>query len=419
MVRTDEFPLPPSPFIRAALKTTVERIALELNKPQPRAPEWSEFEWRVAMAVAVMHGVSGLLAGRLQWHGPESWQTFLAEQLHQGQLRQQRTRELLDVIDVAAVQAQLPLMALKGSALLNLGLYAPGERPMSDIDLLCRVSDFEATEQLIEATGYEAGAAIWKHREYAPTGIGKERAFGEHIRNPIKIELHDHIAERLPLRETAITEQLFPREAQAGLNAYPSLTALMRHLLLHAAGNVCMQGIRLIHLHDIAALAGRLHAEDWNELLQPGDRWMGPPLAFTDHCFPGRIPQKQLGLALQQCAPLLRRASVRYRLDKHSISRWSMPRLPGLEWSDSMAEAGRCIATRFYPGRQALAQDKESALRQIQLTTTGWAQTPRWQKAFRVLAGRASHPMTLYSLQRALGYRPDSPAHIAPMRAAL
>ncbi len=419
MVRTDEFPLPPHPFIRKALKTTTERIALELNTPQTQAPDWTEFEWRVAMAVAVMHGVSGLLAGRLHWRGPELWQAFLTEQVQQGQLRQQRTRQLLDQLDVAAVQAQLPLMALKGSALLNLGLYAPGERPMSDIDLLCREPDFEATGRLIEAIGYEAGLTIWKHREYTPVGIGADRAFGEHGRNPIKIELHNRIAERLPVREIAITERLFPHKAQPGLNPYPSLAALMRHLLLHAAGNVCSQSIRLIHLHDIAALAVRLHAEDWDELLQPAAWWMGPPLLFADRCFPGRIAADSLKRVAQLGPLLLRRASARYRLAENSISRWGVPIFPGLEWSLSTVEAGNCLATRLYPGRKAAALGKQIAFSQLPLTSTGWAQTPRWKKALAMLAGGAPRAITLYSIQRALSYRPDSSPHIASIRATL
>ena len=427
MVRTDEFPLPPAPFIRAALKLTTERLASELAAPQApsQAPAWSEFEWRVAMAVAVMHGVSGLLAGRLRWTGPEAWQAFLAEQLQQGRLRQQRTRQLLADIDIAAVQAQLPLLGLKGSALLNLRLYAPGERPMSDVDLLCRGPDFEAAGRLIESLGYEAGATMWKHREYVPAGIGPDRAFGEHSSNPVKIELHGRILERLPMREAEITAQLFPPDAQPGLNPYPSLAALMRHLLLHAAGNVCAQGIRLIHLHDIAALADRMRADDWDELLRPAASWwMLPPLAFADRCFPGRVSQAALARAAQACPAHLRRASARYRLAEHSLSRLSIPMFPGLMWAHSPGEACAWVLSRLYPGRKAAALSKQIALSQHALTTTGWAQTSRWEKGLLVLAGSAPRATTLYSIQRALSYRGDGAAskassNIASMRAAL
>jgi len=421
VVRTDEFPLPPMRFIRAALRRTTERIARELDVPQEQAPDWSDFEWRVAMAVAAMHGVSALLANRLRWQGSEVWQAFLSEQLQQGLLRQARTRQLLAEIDTAARQAQLPLLALKGSALLKLDLYAPGERPQSDIDLLCREQDFEAAGRLIQPLGYEAGLMSWKHLEYLPAGIGKERAFGEHIGNPVKIELHSRIIERLPLREVAITDQLFPQAASAGLNPYPSLAALMRHLLLHAAGNMCPQGIRLIHLHDIAALATRMQGSDWEELLQPAAGWMLPPLVMVDRYFPGRIPAQHLARTASCCSPHLRWASRHYRIAEHSLSRLNIPRFPCVEWSSSLAEACACAALRIYPGRKAAALNATLALSTHALAATGWAELPRWKKALRVLAGNAPRVATMYSIQRAMSYRPgtSSPANSASMRAAV
>ena len=263
----DGTPMPPLPALREDLRTTTERIARELASPAAEAPAWSDLQWRVAMAAAVMHGVSGLLAGRLRWRGPEAWSTFLEQQRAQGILRQRRTQVLLD-----------------------LDLYAPGERPMSDVDLLCSAQDFEAADRLIGTLGYVPGSTNWRHVQYLPAGTGEERAFGEHIANPVKIELHGRVLERLPVRDVDITAQVFPGPARAGLNPYPSLAALMRHLVLHAAGNVCNQSVRLIHLHDIAALARRLTREDWDALVDAGDGrtmawWALPPLSLVDELY--------------------------------------------------------------------------------------------------------------------------------------
>ena len=41
----------------------------------------------------------------------------------------------------------------------------------------------------------------------------------------------------------------------------------MRHLLLHAAGNMRAHALRLVQLHDIALLAPRLDAAAWERLL--------------------------------------------------------------------------------------------------------------------------------------------------------
>src|ERR1700733_7579504 len=54
--------LPPSKILQAMLRKITERFARELADPAPLAPEWSEFEWIVARAVAAMHGISPLLS---------------------------------------------------------------------------------------------------------------------------------------------------------------------------------------------------------------------------------------------------------------------------------------------------------------------------------------------------------------------
>lgn len=421
---TDEIPMPPLPIVQNALRVTTERLAAELAAPGAEAPDWTPFEWRAAMAVAAMHGISALLAGRLRWHGPASWTSFLAEQKEQGLLRQQRTQQLLAGIDAAARQAQIPLLALKGSALLDLALYSPGERPMSDIDLLSREQDLAASGRLIQALGYEEGMTMWKHIEYQPIGTAKDRAFGEHIGNPIKIELHGRIMERLPLRNVAITAQVFPPSAHPGLNPYPSLAALMRHLLLHAAGNMCFQSMRLIHLHDIAALAGRLQTSDWDELMQPGEDgqkpwWILPPLALVDRYFAGRIPAQLLSHAALRCPPLLRWVSKRHRIVDISLSKLSIPMLPGVAWSRSTTEAFAWALNRLYPGRQTVAAYKKAALGEHIPTVTGWAQLSRWQKGLRILTRSSPRPQTMYSVQRALSYRPASSPYKASSKAAL
>ncbi len=413
-----ELAMPRSAQLQAMLRTTTERLAQELASPEAQAPAWTALQWRVAMAAAVMHGASALLAGRLRWHGPPAWQAFLDGQQLQGRLRQARTQDLLRAIDAAARRAQLPLVALKGSALLDLALHAPGERPMSDIDLLCAPPHFEAAGRLVEGLGYRAGAAHRRHREYQPLDSAAGRVFGEHIDNPVKIELHGHIAERLPLREVDITAQIFPTTARPGLNPYPSLPALMQHLLLHAAGNLCARGLRLIQLHDIALLADRLNNEDWDGA---DAGWALPPLALVERYFPGRVPAAVLGRAAARCPPVLRWAARRWRLADVSLSHLGTPMLPGIEWSASAGEAFAWARTRLHPGRDAIAATRQAALAQHALAGAAWARQARWRKLLRVLAGRAPRSATVYSVQAALDYRPApaSSAYSASTRAAV
>ncbi|MDA8131978.1 MAG: nucleotidyltransferase family protein [Elusimicrobia bacterium] len=54
----------------------------------------------------------------------------------------------------AAAKAGVEVAALKGAALLELGLYQPGERGMTDADVLVRPADLEAFEGALRELGY-------------------------------------------------------------------------------------------------------------------------------------------------------------------------------------------------------------------------------------------------------------------------
>lgn len=407
-----EIELPSAPALQAALKSTTDRLAAELASPVPVAPTWNDFEWRAAMAVSVMHGISSLLAGRLAWTGPAHWQAFLAEQAEQGRRREARVRALLARLHHSAAAAGLPLLGLKGSALLRLDVYAPGERPMSDVDLLAHPRDMDAVDRLITATGYAAGIGKRRHIAYEPLRQRADRAFGEHEDNPIKIELHGAVGEPLPVREIDITTGLASRDAQPGLNSYGSPAALMRHLLLHTAGNLCNRSVRLIQLHDIAALGARLNKADWAEALAPASDgraawWAVPPLALAQRLFPGRLPPAAAA-ALAACPPWLRRASAGYQLADVSLSRLGIPLLPGLEWSRGPADALGLAWLRLHPQEQAITA--QIVPRQHSLAGSAWTRQPHWRKALSFLLGTPPRAQTLYSVHRALAYRPASSA---------
>lgn len=407
-----EIELPKAAVLQAALRSTTRCLAAELANPTHCAPGWDDFEWRAAMAVAVMHGVSALLAGRLRWAGPPHWQAFLGEQAEQGRRREQRVRALLARLDHAARDAGLPLLAMKGSALLQLDVYAPGERPMSDVDLLAHPAGVDATDRLILAAGYEVGSIKHRHIAYEPLQQPGDRAFGEHEDNPIKIELHAAVREPLPAHEVDITAGLLASTAPPGLNPYASPALLMRHLLMHAAGNLCGRSVRLIQLHDIAMLAARLNAADWDEALAPASDgraawWAVPPLALAQRLFPGRLPPTAAA-ALAACPPWLRRASAGWQLTDVSLSRLDIPLLPGLEWSRGPGDVLGLAWQRLHPQEQAVTA--QLLQRQHSLADSAWTRLPHWRKGLSFLFGTPPRAQTLYSLHRALAYQPASPA---------
>ncbi|MHB8816938.1 MAG: nucleotidyltransferase family protein, partial [Steroidobacteraceae bacterium] len=220
------------------LRKITERFAWELADPAPLAPDWSEFEWIVARAVAAMHGVSPLLSRTLRWHGPVGWAEFLEEQRAHTTRRHARIADLLQRLARGARENGVAAVALKGASLHAMGLYAAGDRPMADIDVLVRPRDVRSAGRLLTSMGFRQTRESWKEREFTPVDDHIPGEFGENADNSVKIELHDRICERLPWRITDMSERIFPPHPQPGLQGYPSKASMMIHLLLHAAGSM-------------------------------------------------------------------------------------------------------------------------------------------------------------------------------------
>jgi hypothetical protein len=404
--------VPPFKILATTLRKTTERLARELAEPSPSAPSWTDLEWAVARSVAAMQGISVLFANNLRWPGPPSWQAFLAEQRAQSLQRDTRIGALLESIDKATHHAQIGCVALKGAALRTLDLYRPSERPMADVDLLVRAADLPALRTAIGRLGYVEAFTTRRHSVYEP---GDRRAvdgfggsgFGEHNDNPLKIEVHTRVAEALPVRPVDITLSLWPEEPQPGLNWYADLAALMRHLLLHAAGNIRAHALRLIQLYDIAALAARFGGDDWRGLIaepRNGERlwWAFPPLALVARYWPSRIPAEVIEELRAACPRMLRFATERQTLTDVSWSNLRIHAFPGIAWSRSLGEAARFMRDRALPGRDALAGLQLALRAQPQLGQVPWYGLSHGNRILRWLFSRPPRVQTMTSVVAAL-----------------
>ena len=230
---------------------------------------------------------------------------------------------------------------------------------------------------------------------------------GEHVDNPITVEVHVRIAESLPVIETDITPYLFPRSAHRGLNPYPSPAALMMHLLLHAAGNMRARALRLIQLHDIALLARRFGPADWEELLalRPGGRglwWALPPLMLVRHYYPASVPSAPFARLRQECPWLLERLASHQRLTDVSWSNIRIPAFPGLEWSRTLGEALAFMNSRIRPSRAALAELREAAAHIPDGSTVPWYGVSHGRRILRWVFSRPPRVQTLLNVRAAL-----------------
>ena len=393
--------MPPIAAVQAALYRITESLAAGLDDPDAEPPAWSELEWRLAPAAAAMHGISALLAGVPRWQGPPHWVSFLADQRRHTQLRQQRIEELLATIDERSRSAGIAIVALKGAALLMAGVYAAGERPMADLDLLVRPADGETAVAVLLALSYRDAGTTWKHQGFEPPNAERRALLGEHADNPIKVDLHHRISERLPLTPTDLTDIVFPPHAQPGLNGASRAAALLVHVLAHAAGAMTCRGLRLIQLCDISRLARHMSAADWEELVRLHGRnrrlwWAAAPLALAARYFPDTVEVDVLAHLERGCPWLLRQAVRRRRLADFSYSHLYIDPIPGLIWARSPGQALRYVGSRVFPSREQRTQ-MEVASKAGPLSAE-----PRWQRqsqARRIVQWLSSRPTRTESLQ--------------------
>jgi hypothetical protein len=397
----------PSPAkLQPSLCTVTEKLAQELASPTQIAPDWSDYEWTIARAVAAMHGISPLLSRSLQWQGPGRWTAFLDEQRTHTRTRYGRIQELLLSIDRKARERGIAATALKGAALHQLGLYEAGDRPMADVDLLVRPADVDRTAALLASLGFRQSGQTWKERIFTPVDDSASAEFGEHAANSLKIELHERVCEKLPLYLTDISESIFPSRPTPGLNGYPSNASLMRHLLLHAAGSMAFQGLRILQLHDIALLAGLMSDADWNEISGSGPTparmwWAYPPLEMTLRYYQAAVPKHVIAALKNDCRFVLRALGAKKSLVDVSYSCLWVKAFPGIEWSQSIGELLGFAASRVRPNALHLAHRKRTATSESWARQDEWSRMSQGRRMLRWLTSRQTRPVTMHTIAAA------------------
>jgi hypothetical protein len=403
--------VPPPRVLQLMLRKITETLARELVEPSESAPDWSEFEWIAARAVAAMHGISPLLSKSLLWNGPPGWLRFLREQRLHTENRYRRLDALLRRIDAEAAEAEIPVLPLKGVALHALGIYQCGERPMADIDLLVRPIDAERIVKVLESFGFRQTSEGFKERVFTPLHERAPDNLGEHSSNDLKIELHERICERLPWSITDRTADIFPEYPRAGFNAYPSKAALMLHLLLHAAGSMPAKALRLLQLHDIALLSSQMTAADWKLILanRTAERklwWAFPPLKLASRYYSTWIPDDVLTALANECPMFLRTVASRRSLYDVSYSYLWVDAFPGIEWSQSVPKAIEYAANRLRPSANMLVLREQLAKSEAWMHQDEWSQLTQGRRVLRWLSSRPTRPVTMHAVVAALDQAP-------------
>jgi Uncharacterised nucleotidyltransferase len=399
--------LPPAKHLQTILRKITETLARSLADSNEPTPDWSEFEWVAAQAVAAMHGISPLLSHSLRWRAPEAWNEFLRRQRLHTANRHAQINQFLHGIGERTTQAQIPVLALKGAALHAIGLYAAGDRPMADVDLLVQDRHAKQMAAVLEAGGFRQSSASWKERVFTPVNGHVPSGFGEHSNNDLKVELHVRICERLPWRITDETGHIFPSNPRPGLNDYASKASLMLHLLLHAAGAMPTKSLRCLQLHDIALLAGLMEESDWEQLLsfssaQQNMWWAFPSLKLVSRYYPAKIPARVLTALAKLCPLLLRTVTSRKALYDVSYSYPWVDAFPGIEWSQSFSETIAYAANRLRPSENMLASRAQLVKSQAWAKQGDWARMSQSRRMLRWLRSRPTRPVTMHAVVAAV-----------------
>jgi hypothetical protein len=218
--------------------------------------------------------------------------------------------------------------------------------------------------------------------------------------------LHERICEKLPWRLTDVSQFVFPVLPSPGLNSYPSNGALMRHLLLHAAGSMAFQCLRLLQLHDMALLAMRMSDSDWNEITGSSPTmpawWVFPPLALLSRYYELRVPERVLAAASDNCTYFLRMLAKRRPLTDVSYSYPWVKAFPGIEWSQSIRELLEYASSRVRPGSAHMAQREYVAKTQTWAKHGQWAQLSQRRRILKWIGSRPARPVTMFAVTAAL-----------------
>ncbi len=393
--------------LEATLRKITEGLAEELACPTRCAPDWSDLDWTVARAVAAMHGVSSVLSRTLQWQGPVGWMQFLTEQRDHTSRRHARIATMLELIDQRMREAGIAATALKGVALHTLGIYAAGDRPMADIDLLVRPSDAEKAVRVIESLSFHQVYATWKEAVFMPIVRCAPAVWGEHSDNDMKIELHTRICEKLPWRITDVSELIFAPRPRPGLNVYPSIAALMTHLLLHAAGSMKSQGLRLMQLNDVAQLSSRMSQSDWDEVLAHNSPaaplwWAFPPLRLLSRYYSSSVPADVLAALAAECPTVLARVAGQKCLYDVSYSYLWVDAFPGIEWARSIGEVLEYVVNRVRPSAAQMALREQYSKDQSGANQDQWIRLSQTRRILRWVTSRPTRVIATHAVYAAL-----------------
>lgn len=283
---------------------------------------WHQDQWAWARTTMHVHGIAPLLYKTLHGHPvwnqlPPSLQKALPRYY---ELNGQRLAILiaeLHAILEATRQAGIPVLPLKGGALIGHYYEDPAIRPMADLDFLVSARDQGCVGALLQELGYQEIMSPPRHRRYLLTrrGVQITSTQSEHPDNPYLVEIHTEVEENFRGLSCRITGDLWGASEPALFGATSGLSvkpwALFQHLLIHASHDLVVHQARLIQFYDMSLVIPRLERSDWEKLLQAAARrgtarWLYAPLRLMERYLGCSAPPEVMAKLRQDTPARLR-----------------------------------------------------------------------------------------------------------------
>jgi hypothetical protein len=267
----------------------------------------------------------------------------------------------------------IPVVLLKGAALLELAYEHPGLRPMVDLDLLVPEADVQRAHALVQGLGYQVAQARL-------SDDADERLAVAHHHFPLvgrhaQVELHHRILWERPSYDVAgVWERSVPSPNQP-----PRRLPAPEDLVVHVSAHFALDRMRrsesaLRQLADLARTADRC-ALDWDAVVDRARRSGVAELLFlaldaADVLFGGVAPPEVLDA--------VRPASYTPELGELFLRERVLAARPSIP----LEQLSRGVLRRVFPGRKALE-------RYIHLGEPTPSLPRLYARRFRALARRA------------------------------
>jgi len=302
------------------------------------APAITTDDWEHVVRRALHHGVAGLLCRSLV-RGPagvpddirDAAGIYLDHALAEGETRRRQTVEVLETLDADDV----PVLAVKGTALSVLAHGAPGLRPGKDIDVLVHREDMGRAVGSLAKIGYRLGDELGPRiTEVCFDTYGQDVVFAD---SRLPVEPHWTFAPRTLCIDLDL-DAIWRAAIAVDLGARTVRTLSIEDTLLVA----CLHGAkekwwRLLWIADVAALVHRHPALAWNAVVERASRAgilriLHLGLGLARELFALRLPV-ELGEAIDrdaQCRRLIEESRLRVFADADGPE--SLWRISGFHW---------------------------------------------------------------------------------------